>query len=151
MRQKYIGVYVRDEFQIMKRFNLHAVLRWEPLLPERYVAGRPRPTFLGACVHRRREDREVHQRGPRDSNTMRSRAFRRPMPTATGLCSSEAGRMIRKGQVLGITRPNLHRFCRSRGNAPAKCREDAQPLVASRKLEQGGDGTSAGAVISVSI
>jgi hypothetical protein len=40
MRRKYIGVYVQDEFQIMKRFNLHAVLRWEPLMPERYVAGR---------------------------------------------------------------------------------------------------------------
>ncbi len=34
LRQKYIGAYIEDSFQITPRFNVHAGVRWEPFLPE---------------------------------------------------------------------------------------------------------------------
>lgn len=34
LRQKYIGLYFEDGFQITKRLNIHAGIRWEPHLPE---------------------------------------------------------------------------------------------------------------------
>ena len=34
LRQKYIGAYVEDSFQITPRLNVHAGIRWEPFLPE---------------------------------------------------------------------------------------------------------------------
>src|SRR5207248_8485612 len=50
MRQKYIGIYVQDDFQVTKRFNLHVGLRWEPSLPEHDVAGRGQHFSLPAFV-----------------------------------------------------------------------------------------------------
>lgn len=34
LRQKYIGAYFEDSFQINKQLNIHAGIRWEPFLPE---------------------------------------------------------------------------------------------------------------------
>jgi len=34
LRQKYIGIYFEDGFQVTKRLNVHAGIRWEPFLPE---------------------------------------------------------------------------------------------------------------------
>jgi Carboxypeptidase regulatory-like domain len=34
LRQKYIGAYVEDSYQLTPRLNIHAGLRWEPFLPE---------------------------------------------------------------------------------------------------------------------
>lgn len=34
LRQKYIGVYFEDGYQITPRLNVHAGIRWEPFLPE---------------------------------------------------------------------------------------------------------------------
>ena len=40
LRQKYLGLYFQDDFQVTKRLNIHAGVRWEPFLPEHEVAGR---------------------------------------------------------------------------------------------------------------
>jgi hypothetical protein len=40
LRQKYIGAYFQDDFQATRNLNLHAGLRWEPLLPEYDAGGR---------------------------------------------------------------------------------------------------------------
>jgi hypothetical protein len=34
LRQKYIGVYAEDSYQVTPRLNVHVGLRWEPFLPE---------------------------------------------------------------------------------------------------------------------
>jgi hypothetical protein len=34
LRQKYIGAYVEDSYQLSRRLNVHAGVRWEPFLPE---------------------------------------------------------------------------------------------------------------------
>jgi hypothetical protein len=34
LRQKYIGAYVEDSYQLSPRLNVHAGVRWEPFLPE---------------------------------------------------------------------------------------------------------------------
>jgi hypothetical protein len=34
LRQKYIGAYVEDSYQLSKRLNVHVGVRWEPFLPE---------------------------------------------------------------------------------------------------------------------
>src|SRR5881296_3869190 len=50
LRQRYIGLYVQDDFQAAKNFNLHVGLRWEPSLPEHEVAGRGQHFSLPAFV-----------------------------------------------------------------------------------------------------
>lgn len=45
LRQKYIGLYVQDNFKVGRNLNMHFGLRWEPSLPEHDVAGRGN-TFL---------------------------------------------------------------------------------------------------------
>jgi TonB-dependent receptor-like protein len=40
LRQKYVGVYLQDDFKISRRLNMHLGVRWEPSLPEHDVAGR---------------------------------------------------------------------------------------------------------------
>jgi hypothetical protein len=45
LRQKYVGLYVQDDFKASRRLNMHFGLRWEPSLPEHDVAGRGN-TFL---------------------------------------------------------------------------------------------------------
>ncbi len=34
LRQKYLALYFQDDFQVTKKLNIHAGLRWEPSLPE---------------------------------------------------------------------------------------------------------------------
>jgi Carboxypeptidase regulatory-like domain len=34
LRQKYIGAYAEDSFQVTPRLNIHVGVRWEPFLPE---------------------------------------------------------------------------------------------------------------------
>src|SRR5262249_25720572 len=40
LRQKYIGLYFEDSFQVSKRLNVHAGIRWEPNMSEHDALGR---------------------------------------------------------------------------------------------------------------
>lgn len=40
LRQKYIGLYVQDNFKVSRKLNMHFGVRWEPLLPEYDIAKR---------------------------------------------------------------------------------------------------------------
>ncbi len=40
LREKYVGLYVEDQYQFTKRLNVHLGVRWEPSLPEYDEAGR---------------------------------------------------------------------------------------------------------------
>ncbi len=40
LREKYIGLYVEDQYQVTKKLNVHLGVRWEPSLPEYDAAGR---------------------------------------------------------------------------------------------------------------
>jgi hypothetical protein len=40
LRQKYVGLYFQDDFQLTKNLNVHAGVRWEPFLPEYDAGGR---------------------------------------------------------------------------------------------------------------
>jgi len=40
LREKYVGLYVEDQYQMTKKLNIHVGVRWEPSLPEYDEAGR---------------------------------------------------------------------------------------------------------------
>ena len=40
LREKYVGLYAEDQYQMTKKLNIHLGVRWEPSLPEYDEAGR---------------------------------------------------------------------------------------------------------------
>jgi hypothetical protein len=54
LREKYLGLYIQDGYQVTKKLNLHLGLRWEPSLPEHDARGRGNhfslPAFMAGTV-----------------------------------------------------------------------------------------------------
>ena len=50
LREKYYGAYFQDDFQLTKRLNVHAGVRWEPSVPEHDAAGRGNHFSLPAFI-----------------------------------------------------------------------------------------------------
>ncbi len=50
LRQRYVSLYLQDDFQATRRLNIHVGLRWEPSLPEHDDAGRGQHFSLPAFI-----------------------------------------------------------------------------------------------------
>lgn len=50
LREKFFGLYAQDDFQVSKRLNVHAGVRWDPFLPETDAAGRGQHFSLPAFM-----------------------------------------------------------------------------------------------------